>query len=69
MFLQSNLKYLITNISKFSRDNNIPKRTIESIIYGTRTNIGIETIVNIANALNISLDDLVLKDLSKSDKE
>lgn len=67
MFLQSNLKLLIPNVSKFSKDNNIPKRTIESIIYGTRKNIGIETIINIAEALNISLDDLILKDLTKSD--
>lgn len=69
MYLQSNINFLITNKNKFCIQNNINKRTFEDIAYGKTQNPRIDIIIKIAQALNISLDDLVLKDLSKSDKE
>lgn len=68
MFLQSNLRFLITNQAQFSRDSEIPKRTIQEIIYGKNKNPRIDTLMKIASALNISIDDLIYKDLTKENK-
>lgn len=65
MFLQSNLKILITNQMQFSKKTNIPRRTLQSLIYGDRQDPRISTIMKIASELNISIDDLIYKDFTK----
>lgn len=65
MYLQSNLKILINNKSQFAKKTNIPKRTLENLIYGDRQDPRISTIMKIASELNISIDDLIYKDFTK----
>ncbi len=65
MYLQSNLKLLISNKLQFAKKTNIPRRTLEDIIYGNTPNPRIDTIMKIASELNISIDDLIYKDFTK----
>ena len=44
---------------------NIPFRTLQDIIYKSTSNPGIKSIILIAESFNLTLDELVLKDLSK----
>lgn len=53
------------NWKVISKQSGIPFRTIESIYLKQRTNPYIETVLKIARYFNVSLDDLVTKDLSK----
>lgn len=68
MYLQSNLKLLVTNQVQFAKNTNIARRTLQEIIYGKVTNPRIDTIMKIASELNISIDDLIYKDFSKETK-
>lgn len=65
MFLQSNLKHLITNQIQFCKQTEIKRSTLQDIIYGKTPNPGILTIMKIACTLNVSIDDLIYKDLTK----
>lgn len=53
------------NWKVISEESDIPMRTIESLYLKYRTNPHIETVMKIAEYFNVSLDDLVYKDLSK----
>lgn len=64
-FFNSNLKFLIKNISNFCSINEIKIRTFQDVYYKKVKNPRIDTIIEIASALNISIDDLIYKDLTK----
>lgn len=64
-FFYSNLKFLITNQTQFAKECDLSRRTLQDIIYGSTPNPGILKIIKIASALNVSIDDLIYKDLTK----
>lgn len=69
IFIHENLiflrnKYNLT-VLEMAIKVKIPLRTLEDIIYQQRKNPRIETVIKIAKAFNLSLDEFVLKDLSK----
>lgn len=72
MNLQKNLIFLLKKmqISKqeLSKLCKIPYMTLSDIIKGTTKDPRISLIINISLSLNISIDDLLLKDLEKENE-
>lgn len=64
--LQNNLQFLFRDIEikSWCKEHDIPYNTIQSIRQGTRTNAKIDTILAIKEAFNLTLDELVISDLS-----
>lgn len=69
IFIHENLKFLRNKYNltllEMAFKVKIPLRTLEDIFYGKRTNPRIDTIIKIAIGFNLTLDEFVLKDLSK----
>lgn len=69
IFIHENLNFLRNKYKLSLLDMaikvEIPLRTLEDLLYRKRTNPRINTLIKIAKGFNLSLDDLVLKDLSK----
>ena len=69
MFFIKNLKFLQKNytLKEFSRITNIPYRTLQDIIANNANNPKADTLIKIKLAFNISIDDLLLKDLEEGE--
>lgn len=67
IFLKKNVKFLNqkTNISKILGIN---EQSLKNKIYDEKRNFSINDLIKISTSLNISIEDLLYKDLSKEDK-
>ena len=69
IFIKENLIYLRKKNNlrwdEIARFSQVPLRTLEGILYKTTFNPRIETVVKLAKYFNITIDEFVLKDLSK----
>lgn len=67
IFLKKNVKFLNqkTNISKILGIN---EQSLKNKIYDEKRNFSINDLIKISTYLNISIEDLLYKDLSKEDK-
>lgn len=68
IFYKKNIKNYIKNNNytqkSFSIFCGLPLRTIENIISANTKNLpSLESIINISNAINITIDDLLFKDI------
>lgn len=68
MFLQKNLIFLFENRNKkdFCENCGIPYRTFQDAYLGITKDPRISLILAISEGLNISIDDLIKKDLSEA---
>ena len=68
MFFLKNLKYLQNDMSlmEFSKKLNISYRTLQDIYARNSNNPKADTLIKIKLAFNISIDDLLLKDLENN---
>lgn len=71
MYFLKNLKYLQKDMSlaELSRLSNIPYRTLQDIYSRNSNNPKADTLIKLKLAFNISIDDLLLKDLEKDQME
>ncbi|MCM1196703.1 MAG: helix-turn-helix domain-containing protein [Roseburia sp.] len=71
MFFKENLAYLMNKLNlsapTLSKLSGVPKTTINSIKSPSSKNPTVDTAYKLAAALNVSLDDMVSKNLSGSD--
>lgn len=69
MYFFKNLQFLTKSMSlaEFSRKTNISYRTLQDIFANQSNNPKADTLIKLKYALNISIDDLLLKDLSKTE--
>ena len=71
MFFYKNLVYLCNKYkisqNKLGNDLNVPISTIKSIFQGKSKNPSLDLIIKIKEYFKISLDDLILKDLSEGE--
>lgn len=69
MFFLKNLIYLKKDMSlkEFSRITDIPYRTLQDIFKNEASNPKIETLLKLRKCFNVSIDDLLLKDLEKEE--
>ena len=67
IFLKKNVKFLNqkTNISKILGIN---EQSLKNKIYDEKRNFSINDLIKISTSLNISIEDLLYKDLPKEDK-
>lgn len=74
MHIKNNINYLINknniSYSEIERKSGVSKSDISKLIREKRDqrNLTIETVVKLANYFKVSLDDFVLKDLAKENK-
>ena len=67
MFLKNNLLFLklskksYKELSEFTK---IPETTLKDLVSGKVTNPRLDVLIKLSKAFNISIDDLVFKDLS-----
>lgn len=71
MFFLKNLKYLQNEMSlmEFSRFTKIPYRTLQDIYSKQAENPKADTLLKLKEAFNISIDDLLTKDLARENGE
>ena len=73
LYFKENLTYLMNKLNlsapKLSSLCGVPKTTINSIKSPNSKNPNIDTAYKIAQALNVSLDDMISKDLSSKESE
>lgn len=70
MFFLKNLKHLQGNmtLAEFSRITNIPYRTLQDIFAKSSNNPKADTLIKLKKTFNISIDSILLEDLSELDK-
>ena len=69
MFLQQNLAFLtknIGNLKNFCSSKGLKYRTFQDLLYGSRTNPRADTLIELSDAFNVSIDDLLKKDLANA---
>lgn len=72
IFLKNNIVFLIKQSGytlKTIKINNVGNSTLEYIVYKETSDPKLSTLLNIKNHFNISMDDLILKDLSKNNDD
>lgn len=71
MFFLKNLKFLQNNmkLSDFSKITKISYRTLQDIFARESNNPKADTLIKLKEAFNISIDDILLKDLEKEDNK
>ena len=70
-YFLKNLSFLQGNksLAQFSRDTNIPYRTLQDIFAKKVNYPKTETLIKLRDHFNILIDDLIFKDLSKEGKK
>lgn len=63
-YIKSNIKYLNQH-NKIADILNINEQSLKNKIYDEKRSFSVDDLIKISKSLNISLDDLVYKDLSK----